>query len=295
MKALQVLLVAKKSKISNLSETTVQRLNSVHPASTERMHHSDRAHKKTLDCVRDTLSGHHICERRIDELHASDFVAKDIVITIGGDGTVLAVNGFIAQTPVLAVNSDPDRSIGNYTRCNKDTFGALWNAWINKTHTIESIPRLLVEFDNDQQQYRILNDCLFTNHNPAGMTRYIIDVDGTQEQQFSSGVWISTGAGSTGAIHSAGMNPVSANKPALLYKVREPFTLSGDIEILEDAQLPPRGLSLTATIPGIQLYIDGAYAYKRIDTGSKATFSACNNPLLLLRVQALAKKKKMSH
>ena len=78
------------------------------------------------------------------------------------------------------------------------------------------------------------------------------------------------------------MNAEDANQSALLYKIREPFTRRGDIHLLEDTQVPPRGLSLIATIPGIQLYIDGAHEYKRIAPGTKAIFHTCDNPLLLI-------------
>ncbi len=277
-----ILLIAKTSKVTLLSDQDLARLQESGAANAESLRTGQFEHNKSLDLIRSTLSQHDVCERRVEELHSQDVIGKDLIVSVGGDGTVLAVSGLISNTPIIAVNSDPSRSVGNYTRCNRDQFADRFHAWLDDEHHIEQIPRLIVDIDGDRQQYRILNDCLFTNNNPAAMTRYTISVDGVSEQQFSSGVWISSSAGSTGAIHSAGMPSVPAQDPALLFKVREPFTRRGSINICEGTQVPPRGLQLTTGIPGIHLYIDGAHQCKILQPGTRISFSACPHPLLLV-------------
>ena len=280
--AKRILIVSKTSKVTLLSEDDLKRLQDSGAADAEQLVNGQIEHNCSLDVIRKALTGHDVCERRIEDVHSEDIVNKDLIITVGGDGTVLAVSGLVNNIPILSVNSDPTRSIGNYTRCMRDDFAAMFQAWLDQTAPIESIPRLMMEIAGDRQLYPILNDCLFTNHNPAAMTRYTIEVNGESERQYSSGLWISTGAGSTGAIHSAGMDTVPAHTPALLFKVREPFLRHGPISINEGCQTPPQGLIVTPGIPGINVYVDGAHQCKSILPGTAVTFSTCPHDLHLV-------------
>ena len=280
--ACRILLVSKTSKVSLLSEEDLQRLQESGAADADQLRQGHTEHNTTLDVIRTALKGHEVCERRIEDVHTDDIIEKDLVITVGGDGTVLAVSGMVSNIPILSVNSDPTRSIGNYTRCTRDGFADTFIAYLQGNAHIENIPRLKLEIEGDRLHYPILNDCLFTNQNPAAMTKYTICVDDHVERQYSSGVWVSTGAGSTGAIHSAGMASVAAHEPALLFKVREPFTRHGQISLTEGCQLPPRGLTLTPGLPGIQVFIDGAHQCKAIPPGTCISFSAYTHDLQLI-------------
>lgn len=279
----RILLVSKTSKVSLLSEEDLQRLQESGAADADQLRQGHIEHNLTLDVIRAALQEFDVCERRIEDVHNDDILDKDLIVTVGGDGTVLAVSGMVNHLPILAVNSDPTRSVGNYTRCIRDNFEHTLDAFFKGNTAIEEIPRLQLEIEGDRQHYPILNDCLFTNQNPAAMTKYTIEVGDEQERHYSSGVWISTGAGSTGAIHSAGMKSVDAHQAALLYKVREPFTRHGKIELTQGCQLPPQGLSLTPGLPGIQIFIDGAHQSKPIPPGTRIHFSAYSHPLKLIR------------
>ncbi len=277
-----ILVVSKIPKLTLLSEQDIDRMSEHGIVDVEQLKTGKQEHDISLNAVLDHLSGHHVTQRTLADVSKDDIEGKDLVITVGGDGTVLAVNGIIGNTPILSVNSDPSRSVGNYTRGNRDTFPQLFDLWLEQKHQEERIPRLEATIEGDDSIYRFLNDCLFTNKNPAAMTRYIITTDDNTERQFSSGVWVSTGSGSTGAIHSAGMQPVSAHQPALLYKVREAFTLHAPITLLEDTQIPPRKLSLCPSILGINLYIDGDYQFKELAPGASVEFKASAEPLILI-------------
>ena len=279
----RILLVSKTAKVSLLTEDDLQRLQESGAADADQLRQGHIEHNLTLDVIRSVLQEFDVCERRVEDVHNDDVLDKDLVVTVGGDGTVLAVSGMVYDVPILAVNSDPTRSIGNYTRCMRTNFESTLHDYLDGKTSIEEIPRLQLEIEDDRQHYPILNDCLFTNQNPAAMTKYTIEVGEEQERHYSSGVWISTGAGSTGAIHSAGMNSVDAHQAALLYKVREPFTRHGQINLTNGCQIPPQGLSLTPGLPGIQVFIDGAHQSKLIPPGTKIQFSAYSHPLQLIR------------
>jgi NAD+ kinase len=68
------------------------------------------------------------------------------------------------------------------------------------------------------------NDVLIAHRNPAAMTRYRLTVGAAPEDQRSSGLWVSTAAGSTAGIRSAGGRRMPITSKRLQYLVREPYT-----------------------------------------------------------------------
>ena len=187
----------------------------------------------------------------------------------------------VHHLPEATQRSDPSRSVGHSTRCTVKEFPALFAAFIAGQHKIEPIHRLEMSVDGGAP-HRIINDCLFTSRNPAAVTRYILSVDGHAEAQISSGVWISTASGSTGAIRSAGMQPLDRTAHALLFKVREPFQGLKPFHGLEGSQMPPRGVTLIATMPGIDCYLDGPYRRVELAYGAEVRFNDSAAPLPLV-------------
>jgi NAD+ kinase len=179
----------------------------------------------------------------------------------------------------LTVNSDPATSVGHFTRATALTVGEVVAAWKSGRHLLESVPRL--EVSAAGQTYRVLNDCLFSSTNPAAMTRYQLEIPEGRELQRSSGVWVATAAGSSGAIHSAGARPVQGG-PALLYRVREPFLGRGPATLVAGVQQPPQWLRLTPAAPDIALYLDGPNITVPLHPGDTAEFRPAVGPLHLV-------------
>ncbi len=279
---IRILLTSKVPGIATLTGNDLERLGSSGIRKRSILEEGQRLHNKALDSVRANLQQQNLAirERRIDELQQCDFDNIDAVVSVGGDGTVLATNRHIIDTPIIAVNSDPSRSIGHYTRCNQEGFPALLERYLTGKAIEELIPRLAVHIDNDE--HHILNDCLFTNENPAAMTRYQLCFDGQEEMHYSSGVWISTAAGSSAAIHSAGMSHIDPHLDALLFIVREPYRARKSPSLLQATATPPRPLTLTAAIPGIRLYLDGSHFFRPLAPGASATWSSGAHPLRLI-------------
>jgi NAD+ kinase len=277
-----ILLVGKVPAVAHLAHEDVLRLEQAGATNLQHLRESEHQHHASLDAVRLALRGQTLRERRVDELHQENMRDVDLVVSVGGDGTVLALAAIVTDIPVLAVNSDPARSVGHFTRAQAKDFPALLAAWQEQCASEQRIPRLGLTIDDQPCQHHILNDCLFTNCNPAAMTRYRMDWDGLQEQQFSSGVWIATGAGSTAAIHSAGMPPCCPDQAALLFQVREPYEGRGVIRLRRGVAKPPRPLTLTAAMPGIRCYIDGSHYFQSLPAGATARFEASPYPLKLV-------------
>lgn len=266
--------------VERLSGEAIARLDASGTLREAMLRDSCRRQIAAIDRVRAALAGHDVRERRVHDLRPDAAADVDLVVTAGGDGTVFTANTLATTAPFLTVNSDPQGSLGHFTRARAEDVPRLLDAWASGRGSIQELPRLRCR--TPTIDVRILNDALFTNANPAAMSRYVIDDGGRSERQRSSGVWVSTAAGSTGGIHSAGMAPVHALAPALLFKVREPFHAFGPISLLEGRQLPPRRLALTAAVPGMALYLDGPNITVPLAPGDTAEFTASDSPLRLL-------------
>lgn len=280
MPARRILLVAKVPLVDRLAEDAIARLDASGAMSQARLRESAERQRDSIERVRQALAGFDVRERRIHDLRPDDAAEADLVVTAGGDGTVFTANTLSTTAPFLTVNSDPSGSLGHFTRARAEDVPRLLEGWAAGRAAFQEIPRLRLR--TASVDLLLLNDALFTNQNPAAMSRYLLDDGGGSERQRSSGVWVSTAAGSTGGIHSAGMTPIFALQPALLYKVREPFHAFGRINMLEGRQLPPRTLKLTPGVPGQALYIDGPNITVGLAPGETATFSASDRPLRLL-------------
>lgn len=276
----RILVVVKRPTLERVAPAELARLYAVGVLSQERLEAGRASHGRTLALVLDLLRDAEVVQVALDEVCAAHLTGVDLVISVGGDGTALSVNHWLDETPLLAVNSDPERSIGHYTRCTATDVATLYAAWQAGRHRIESLHRLHVRTATAARPF--LNDCLVCTANPGTMSRWILKVDGQQEYQGSSGIWVSTASGSTGAIASAGMAPVPVHEAALLYKVREPFTGRGPLRLGEDRQLPPRGLVLIAGAAGLAVYVDGNPLPLEVPPGTEVAFTTHPRPLRLV-------------
>jgi NAD+ kinase len=145
----------------------------------------------------------------------------DLVLVLGGDGTVLDVARRVGSTPVLAINSSPSTSVGHFCYTDAEGFEEALQRVLNEEPV--ELTRVRVVTESGPYPFPALNDCLFAHRLPAATSRYIIKVGQEEEDQKSSGVWVSTAAGATGAVMSAGGEMMSLDDKRLQFIVREPF------------------------------------------------------------------------
>jgi len=89
----------------------------------ERLKNRYEAHKKCVDDVTSIIDSIGINYTIIsrEELYRGSLQDKDLVIAVGGDGTVLNTASFIDDTiPVLGINSDPSKPDENKANHKKD-------------------------------------------------------------------------------------------------------------------------------------------------------------------------------
>jgi NAD+ kinase len=108
---------------------------------------------------------------------------------------------------------------------------------------------------------------------------------GQSEEQRSSGVWVCTAAGSTGAARSAGgrVLPFASNKLQLV--VREPY-----LEVRNSARpdpisldrivfQPPETMTLLSKMEDARLYLDGPYRQVPVGLGDRVVCGVSAEPL----------------
>ena len=128
----------------------------------------------------------------------------DLVVSVGGDGTFLHAARSIARTPILGVNSDPARSEAVFCAATAETFPRLLPRALSGRLPEMKLYRLAMTLNGTAVPQRALNDILLVHEDPATMSRYRLAIGGREEFQKSSGLWVSTAAGSSSAVLAAG-------------------------------------------------------------------------------------------
>ncbi|TVR11091.1 MAG: hypothetical protein EA401_11690 [Planctomycetota bacterium] len=292
----RILLVVKRTALERMSERDRRQLIRAHVFDEAQLLAAHRQHHSTVDQVRSAIGKHLVHECWVGDCTPEDIAGADCIVSVGGDGTVFGIHAWMHPGQrLLAVNSDPRHSVGHFTRCSVAQVQPTLDAYHKGREQLEHFPRLQVTIHGPDGQvsgqgpYPIINDCLFTNKNPAAMTRYQISEDQeASELHNSSGVWIATAAGATAAIASAGFHhSCHPCQPALLYQVREPFHTrvsrdrvqrsdgnnADDLRLTRGVQMPPHCLRLTAAAPGMRLYLDGAHSTIPVGAGHSAVFA----------------------
>lgn len=247
---------------------------------------SHREHVRTLEAVLGELER---VGARVMLLEGAEAVFNpgdaEIVIVVGGDGTLLAASHSVGNVPVLGVNSAPGHSVGFFCAARRQTFKTMLGQALEGKLGGVTLTRMAVQVNGRLRSRRVLNEALFCHSQPAATSRYTLKFGRRKEEQRSSGFWIGTAAGSTGALHSAGgrILPLSSRKLQLV--VREPMfgrkLLLGKVLIGEK-----QSLSAYSMMDSAALYLDGPYRQLRVEIGDEIVFFASEEPLRVLGLKA---------
>lgn len=210
----------------------------------------------------------------------------DLVVTVGGDGTLLAASHAIgADTPILAINSAPQYSVGFFCGGQLGNVRETLARALGNELPVAKLTRMKVEKDDVLLTTRVLNEVLLCCASPAATTRYILEHRGVVEEQKSSGIWIGPAAGSTAAQRSAGGRVLPLTSEKLQFVVREPYTPVGQV-LRAPRGLVARGesLSVRAKMSDGRVFVDGPHEVHTVTIGDHLRFSASDEPLTLLGV-----------
>ncbi len=145
----------------------------------------------------------------------------DLVISVGGDGTFLQAARSVYRTPILAINSDPLRSEAVFAAATCQTFVHYLRRALTGRLPELSLYRLQLSLNGEALKERAINDVLIVHNDPATMSRYRFKIGRTEEMQKSSGLWVSTAAGSSSAVLAAGGVRLQWGEKKFQYRPRE--------------------------------------------------------------------------
>jgi len=166
-----------------------------------------------------------------------DFGTCEVVVVVGQDGLVANTAKYVGGLPIVAVNPDPRRIDGVLLPYQPGQVRQVVRQVLDGKH--EQRPVTLAEVElNDSQKLLAFND-FYLGAATHVSARYVLEAGGQSEPQSSSGILVSTGAGSTGWLSSvfnmaggvgrflgvkAGKRPeLEWEDRRLVWAVREPF------------------------------------------------------------------------
>jgi len=249
--------------------------------SMRRSHDEHEATIEEVDGVLRRLGADALWIRRAHAPYDPDDAA--LVVTVGGDGTLLAASHQVGRTPILGVNSAPSHSVGFFCGVKKGhAAGAIERALEGKMRAVE-LTRMTVLLNGKPLSTRVLNDALFCHRSPAATARYIVTLGRVVEEQKSSGFWVGPAAGSTAAQRSAGGKILPLTSPDLQLVVREPYTPEGEkLKVTRALIASKKELFVRSKIRQGRLFIDGPHEFTEIQMGDRLIFRRSPESLVVL-------------
>jgi NAD+ kinase len=191
-----------------------------------------------------------------------NIATADIVIVIGGDGTILrTVQQLRDQIPIIGINHG---EVGFLADLEPGEAGGFIKS-LASGFSVEERMRLSL-LQDDKPLGDALNEALIVTTRPAKMLRFSILIDGVLSEQFrSDGLLISTPTGSTAYAMSAGGPIVDPRIQGFLLVPLAPYLLSSRPHLISsDRRLEIR---LESSKPA-NLVIDGQ---KTVELGNSAS------------------------
>lgn len=161
-----------------------------------------------------------------DDLNRFLFFPNDIIVAIGQDGLVANLAKYLEGQPVIGVSPDPARTEGVLTPNRVEELGRLLPAVAHQDLALQSRAMVQAEL-GDGIQLTALNE-LFIGHKSHQSARYVVNYEGAEEFQSSSGLIVATGTGMTGWAKSI-MTATHKNmeirpeEPRAAFFAREPW------------------------------------------------------------------------
>ncbi len=202
----KIVIVTKKSALQDL----VYRLNSKEQArfyleqnqvSFTAYEQADSQYQQAIESIRRQIPAgikHQFIDREF--LPSYQFDQHELVIAVGPDGLVVNTAKYLTTQPILALNPDPMRIDGILIPFNYSEAGSQIQRILQTQYQVAQISMAKATLNDGQVLYGV-ND-LFIGPRSHGSARYMLELAGQREQQSSSGIIVSTGAGCTGWLRS---------------------------------------------------------------------------------------------
>jgi NAD+ kinase len=191
-------------------------------------------------------------------------ISEDLVISIGGDGTLLLASHRIGAGPrLLGINGAPGSSVGFFCAGHRANAKRVLRLALEQSRALPvvDLTRMQVALDGTLLTSRALNEVLFCHRSPAATTRYALTYEprgkrSATEEQRSSGLWVGPAAGSTAAQRSAGGRVLPLTSTKLQFVVREPY-MRELLRLPKGLIAEGEALTIESRIATGSLFIDG--------------------------------------
>jgi len=249
------------------------------------------AYRAAIEFVREAMPGR-VPAQWIDRsfLPTFDFADATLVVVLGQDGLVVNAAKYLDDQDVVALNPDPARIDGVLLPFSyRDAAAAIHRARFDRG-ACRKVTMARAEL-NDGQSLLAVND-LFIGQRTHASARYRLRFDGQEEDQSSSGIIVSTGAGSTGwhrSILTGAVGIVGAYRDDegirdlrdqyrfdwearhLVFHVREPFlSRTSGTELVQGEIESDRPLEVVSHMPQNGVIFSDGVEEDRLDFSSGA-------------------------
>ncbi|MFA0963960.1 sugar kinase [Roseivirga sp. BDSF3-8] len=228
------------------------------------------------------------------------FTPADLLIVIGQDGLVANTAKYVNNLPIIGVNPNPQQYDGILLPHTPEKLPSTLQNVLADNYKVKRVTMAEAKL-NDGQRLLAFND-FYIGAASHVSSRYTISYDGLVENQSSSGIIISTGAGSTGWLSSVFNMACNLSEQALpdrsmasltldweaeklVFVVREPFRskvtqatlgyglITKDKSLQIESKMPTRGV----------IFSDGIEAdFLHFNAGSKVAISLAREKACLV-------------
>ncbi|MDX2247239.1 MAG: sugar kinase [Bacteroidia bacterium] len=257
---------------------------------------------QSLDRVTRSL-GSHIRYKNILREYLPSFIfsANQVILVLGQDGLVANAAKYVENQPIIGINPDPVRYDGILLPFSPDNFLTGLKQVLDNGYTAGYVTMAEAKL-KDGQKLLAFND-LFIGPATHRSARYELRYRGKAEVQSSSGIIVSTGAGSTGWLSSVFNMAQSVsqafsgkmflptptlpwNTDELVFVVREPFlSRHSEISLTAGKILKRERLEIESRMPqqGV-IFSDGIESdFLRFDSGAIAGIGIADQQACLVR------------
>lgn len=184
-----------------------------------------REDRETRDVVKKALENYK--DVKVDWKYRAELSKKlvskyDLIITLGGDGTLMEASHYIKDKPIFGVNSDyrpdSDSSEGFFLAANKHNFLEKYEKLQKGKLKTYKFNRLQLELNGKKLEELVLNDALIIHKHPAATSRMIVKDKGVEEFQKTDGMIIATAASNWAISYGGQVLPITSKKISYVTK-----------------------------------------------------------------------------
>lgn len=240
-----------------------------------------QAHEENLavvESVEQFLLGSGINYVKSDVMSRQLGDGAEVVLSVGGDGTLLMASHGVQDTPVVGINSRPGVSVGHFCAADRQDFQEVLDLIFSGRMQPRTLHRMDLQINGQPMSPPALNDLLYASENPAASTVFSMDIDGKSPMQRSSGIWFATAAGSTAGIRAAGGSVMELPDARMQFLVREPYYPRGEKAIPTQGYFQ-ESFAVTNLTPHAAIYVDGSRIVHRLLYGDRIQPRISPHPL----------------